>query len=187
MYFGYIMQNFKVSMTKLVKTLIILFCLTLILAKDVSAETLIYESSARPRSRFIEASIDRRQLALKRFLKTHNSPLAKHSKNLVSAADQYHLDWRLVAAIAGVESTFGKNTPVNSYNAYGWANGAYYFNSWEESIVVVSETLRTRYIDRGATNISKIARIYAPPSQSWAWKVRYFMQKIEPLPVEFAL
>jgi len=93
----------------------------------------------------------------------------------------------MVAAISGVESTFGKRIPENSYNAYGWANGNYYFESWEDSIAIVSKTLREKYYDRGATTLNQIARRYAPPSSSWAWKVNYFMEKIDPVPLPFTI
>lgn len=131
--------------------------------------------------------LDLRAVRLKRYLKSHNSPLSDYSHEFVKYADEYGLDYRLVPAIAGVESTFGKRIPANSFNAYGWANGKYYFESWEHSIEVVSKTLREKYYDRGADTLPKIARRYAPPSKSWSWKVTYFMDKIDPLPVEFDL
>lgn len=116
---------------------------------------------------------------LRRFLAYYDSPLASYAPVFIETASKYNLDWKLVAAITGVESTFGKAIPFNSYNAYGWANGAYYFKSWEESIGVVSKTLRENYVNRGADTVEKIAPIYAPPSQTWAGKVLYFMDKIE--------
>jgi hypothetical protein len=111
--------------------------------------------------------------------------LAEYAEELVAASDKYGLDWRLVPAISGVESTFGKHIPKGSYNAYGWANGDYRFKSWEDSIEIVSQTLRTKYIDRGAPSINKIARRYAPPSTTWARNVKFFMYKIEAFPVAF--
>ena len=122
---------------------------------------------------------DPRVSVLEDYLKSHNSPLAPYASHFIERADFYGLqDWRLVPAITGVESTFGKAIPKNSYNAYGWANGAYSFNSWEESIDVVTKSLKTKYIDRGANTIEKIGRIYAPPSHTWAGKVHFFMDKI---------
>jgi hypothetical protein len=116
------------------------------------------------------------------FLKNENSPLTGYADEMVEAADNYNLDWRLVPAITGVESSFGKRIPYNSYNAYGWNNGDFRFNSWSESIWHVSKTLKERYINRGATTVFAISRIYAPPSSTWAGKVNYFMGKIENTP-----
>ncbi|MFI5240846.1 MAG: hypothetical protein ACHQUA_00230 [Microgenomates group bacterium] len=130
---------------------------------------------------------DYRVYRLKNYLNSHNSPLAEYSEEFIQYADTYDIDWRMVPAISGVESTFGKRIPQNSYNAYGWANGEYRFTSWEDSIDHVSMTLKTKYIDKGAPSIAKIARRYAPPSTTWGTKVKFFMKKIDPLPLEFSL
>jgi hypothetical protein len=132
-------------------------------------------------------SRDIRVNRLETFFLSYNSPLAKYSDKFIEVADKYNIDWRLIPAITGVESTFGKRIPQSSYNAYGWANGKYRFSSWDESIEVVGKTLREKYYDREAQTIKLIARRYAPPSSTWAGKVKYFMQKIEPLPVNFDL
>ena len=129
---------------------------------------------------FLQCKVaDPRVAVLQDYLETHNSPLAPYASHFIERADYYGLpDWRLVPAITGVESTFGKAIPKNSYNAYGWANGAYSFDSWEESIDHVTRTLKTKYFDRGANTVEKIGRIYAPPSKTWAGNVHFFMDKI---------
>ena len=126
-------------------------------------------------------------LRLKSFLSKYDSPLKEYSYDFISASDKYGLDWRLLPSITGVESTFGKRIPYNSYNAYGWNNGNYKFESWEHSIDHVSEFLKVRYVDRGYDTIDKIAPIYAPPSSDWAWKVKYFANKLDPVVLEFDL
>jgi len=123
--------------------------------------------------------VDERVIKLEKFLKSYNSPLAEYADKIVEAADRYGLDWKLVPAITGVESTFGKQIPAGSYNAYGWANGAFYFQSWEQSIDLVSKTLKEKYIDRGLDTPYKMGPIYAPPSKTWAWKITYFMNKLD--------
>jgi len=122
---------------------------------------------------------DSRVEKLEAFLANYDSPLAPYAEQFVRAADRYQLDWRLVPAITGVESTFGKQIPANSYNAYGWANGAFYFQSWEQSIDYVSQYLKEKYVDRGLDTPYKMGPVYAPPSRTWAGKVIYFMKQIE--------
>lgn len=122
---------------------------------------------------------------LRNFLEKYNSPLSGYAADFVAYADMNGIDYRMVPAISGVESTFGKQIPYNSYNAYGWANGEYTFKSWPDSIATVSSTLKTKYIDAGASTIAKIARRYAPPSTTWAGKVTYFIGKIDRLPLDF--
>jgi len=122
---------------------------------------------------------DNRAVKLKAYLASHNSPLTDYADQFVNSADQYQIDWKLVPAITGVESTFGKRIPFNSYNAYGWSNGAYQFESWEQSIDHVSKFLKEKYLDRGLDTPQKINPVYAPPSPDWGWKVAFFMEKIE--------
>ena len=116
---------------------------------------------------------------LKAFLIKHQSPLAAYTQELIKAAEIYQLDWKLLPAISGVESTFGKRIPPGSYNAYGWNNGNRYFVSWEDSINQVSQALREKYVNRGLDTPYKMGPIYAPPSPTWATKVVYFMEQIE--------
>lgn len=168
------------------KLLLALVLLSLLVPKNVAAQE-HYEASASLKGDSTEATFDMRVTELKQYLESHNSPLAEYAEDFIKYSDQYGLDWRLVPAITGVESTFGKRIPYNSYNAYGWANGKYSFSSWEESIGHVSKTLAEKYIARGANTSSEIGRIYAPPSSTWSSKVEFFKNKIEPLPVEFAL
>lgn len=129
--------------------------------------------------KIMAAANDERVRKLRAYFAKHNSPLEPYAYDFVYYADLYGLDWKLVPAITGVESTFGKRIPKNSYNAYGWANGAYAFTSWEQSIEHVTRTLKTKYYDRGLTTVPKIARVYAPPSNTWGNNVLFFMGKIE--------
>lgn len=123
---------------------------------------------------------DPRVTQLSELLNYYKSPLAPYAPVFIQKADEYGLpDWRLVPAIAGVESTFGKRIPQNSYNAYGWANGNYSFKNWEDSIDVVTKTLKQKYYARGADTVEEIAAIYAPPSKTWANNVHFFMTKLD--------
>src|SRR3972149_11598763 len=78
----------------------------------------------------IKAKKDDRKQRRETYLTSNGSPLAPYSREFIRIADKYGLDWKLLPAIAGVESTFGRFIPFGSYNAYGWHNGKYYFNSW---------------------------------------------------------
>ena len=159
-----------------------------IFPNTVAAASLHSEDSAKIKEiKFAEAVeiqevavSDPRVTALRKFLEFYKSPLAPYAEIFVREADEHNLpDWRLVPAIAGVESTFGKRIPYRSYNAYGWANGGYQFQSWEDSIDVVSKALSEKYYGRGANTVQKIARIYCPPSSTWAGNVTFFMNKLQ--------
>jgi len=127
---------------------------------------------------------DFRVAKLQAFLARYDSPLTSYAQVFIDVADEYQIDWKLVPAITGVESTFGKQILYNSYNAYGWNNGNYYFKSWEDSLKIISKALKEKYFDRGLDTPYKIGPVYAPPSKTWAGKVNYFMQKIEQIDTE---
>jgi hypothetical protein len=158
--------------------------LALLLPINISAQE-VAESSAVLKIVGSDQGYDFRVENLKAYLLRFNSPLAEYAVDFVGYADENGLDYRMVPAISGVESTFGKRIPQNSYNAYGWANGDHSFKSWDESIKTVSEALNTKYIQKGAVSLPQIARRYAPPSTTWGKNVKFFMGKIDPLPVSF--
>lgn len=116
------------------------------------------------------------------FLDKYDSPLKIYSREFVEQAEANDLDYRLVVAISGVESTFGKQIPTNSYNAWGWGiygDNMIRFGSYPEAISTISKSLRERYIDDwGAKNVYQIGRLYAA-SPTWAQRVDYFMGRIE--------
>ncbi len=126
---------------------------------------------------------DPRVEKLQNYLASRNSPLAGETTNFIHEADHWGIDWKLVAAIAGVESTFGKHIPTSSYNAWGWgvytgATDGIHFENWHDGISKVSAGLKSNYIDRGAVTVEQIGRIYAA-SPNWSWKVRFFLEQID--------
>ena len=122
---------------------------------------------------------DRRAEILQAYLARYNSPLQAHAADFIEAADTYNMDWKLVPAIAGVESTFGKHIP-GGYNGWGWGvygNQALGFKSWRHGIFTVAEGLKKNYIDKGLTTPIAMNRIYAS-SPTWGTKVNYFLNDI---------
>ena len=118
---------------------------------------------------------------LEAFLEKYDSPLAPSAKSFVNSAETHDLDFRLVAAISGVESTFGKQCPTNSYNCWGWGiygDNMIYFKSYNEAIETISKGIRERYINQWkAETVYDIGRYYAA-SPTWAIRVDYFMNQI---------
>lgn len=160
---------------------IVVFALLFLLTKPVSAMEQITESTATLAAH--EVSKDHRVEHLEKFLKSHRSPLANEAEHFVEAADTYNLDWKLVAAISGTESTFGEHIPPGSHNAWGWgiptgAQSGLSFKDWDSAITAVSKGLRENYFDRGAKTIEQVGRIYAA-SPVWASHVKFFLNKIE--------
>lgn len=128
-------------------------------------------------------AIDPRVIKLRGYLDYYNAPVAEYAKDFIKEADTYNLDWKLVAAISGLESTYCKFIPSYSYNCWGWgiptgASDGIHFKNFSDGIHVVSQGLRQHYQDQGAITIEQIGRIYAA-SPTWAQRVRMIMGNIE--------
>ncbi|MCH7541267.1 glucosaminidase domain-containing protein [Patescibacteria group bacterium] len=130
---------------------------------------------------FITASVkgqqDNRSQRLGKFLKKQGSPMASEAKSLVKIADKYGFDWTLLAAIAGVESTFGRFVPLGSHNAYGWHNGNFYFNSWASASEYVAKGITVKWGHMGEITPWKIGPYYAE-TPNWAARVSSNMSLI---------
>lgn len=128
---------------------------------------------------------DGRSKIIENFFKGFNSPLALHSKEFVTVADKYNLDYKLLPAIAMQESNGGQKVIKDSYNPFGY--GIYgkmviRFPNWQEAIEKVGKALREDYLDQGLNSPSQIMAKYTPPSAKsdgrWAKGVSHFMEQL---------
>lgn len=135
---------------------------------------------------FEAKKMDQRAEILQAYLNRYDSPLKGQAQDFIDAADTYGLDWKLVPAIAGVESTFGKFIP-GGYNAWGWGvygTQAIYFDSWRDGIFTVSEGLKKNYIGRGLNDPYAINKMYST-SPAWGSHVTYFLEDMEKFEKEY--
>jgi len=189
MFQDFLMSKISIKKTVLKRLFFISLFLPLILSNSVQAAEKINLHQQQIEARVI----DPRAQILQEYLAQYNSPLQNHASSFVEAADLYNLDWKLVAAISGVESTFGKFVPggttpqYSSYNAWGWGvygTQAIYFKSWREGIFTVSEGLRKNYFNKGLTNPYVINRVYAA-SPTWGSNVTYFLNSMNKFEKEY--
>ncbi|KKS11513.1 hypothetical protein A2617_02965 [Candidatus Daviesbacteria bacterium RIFOXYD1_FULL_41_10] len=173
------LQDFFVVTKRL---LLLLLIIPLLSSQPAPAEGDLSE----PKIEVEAKQFDSRAQMLSSYLSKYNSPLQYQAQHFVDAADENNLDWKLVASIAGVESTFGKFIP-GGYNAWGWGvygTNAIYFNSWKDGIYTVSRGLRQNYFNRGLTTPDSINRVYAA-SPTWGTKVSYFLTDMEEFEKEY--
>lgn len=167
---------------KHIQTILLIIVLSLFMRTQVYAfDHEISDASAQANASVV--SQDARILHLTKYLEAKNSPLSDYAAVFVGEADRLNINWKLVAAIAGVESTFGKHIPTNSYNAWGWGvftgqQDGIHFTGWDDGIRTVSEGLKYNYIDKGRTTVDQIGRIYAA-SGTWSQKVKWMLSDIE--------
>ncbi len=121
----------------------------------------------------------RRVWRLQKFLSKYESPLVNSSTKFIEVSEKYNLDWRILVAISGIESTFGKFIPYGSYNSFGYDNGQARFSSFDESIDVLGRYLYEMK-NRGLESVEKLGPIYTPPNfRNWIASVNYFMNEID--------
>lgn len=85
---------------------------------------------------------DERIAKVQSYFESYNMPAADYAHAFVTYADEYGIDWTLVASIAYLESTGFKKTCQNaSFSGLGWGSCKIDFPSFEESIRVVSMNL----------------------------------------------
>lgn len=140
------------------------------------------QSAAGEQSFEITAS-DARAPLIKRFFASYRSPLAEEADTFISVAEKYHLDFRLLPAIAMHESGGGKAIPSNSFNPFGfgiYAGNVTRFASWAEGIDRVGKAMKTDYMDRGLKTPEEIMSKYTPSSNgAWAAGIKDFMNEIK--------
>ncbi len=124
--------------------------------------------------------LDNRAIILHDYFAKYNSPLQDQAQNFIDAADKYNVDWKLVPAIAGAESTFGKQIP-GGFNGWGWGvygDQALYFKSWKDGIYTVTQGIREKYLNKGLTTPFEMNHVYAA-SPYWGGHVAYFVNDIQ--------
>jgi hypothetical protein len=123
---------------------------------------------------------DPRAVQMRVVLAKYNSPMIGLEDVLIKTAEKYGLDWTLMAAIAGTESSFAKRMPHNCNNPYGWGiygDNKICFKTLEESIEGVASGLAKKY---NISSIESIARTYNKVStDGWISHTKFFMNKIK--------
>lgn len=126
---------------------------------------------------------DARVAAVADFFRKYNSDLLPYAQNVVTSADKYNLDYRLIPAIAMQESTLCKKAPKDSYNCWGfgiYGKNLARFSNYPEAIDTVTKTLATQYKDKGLETPEQIMAKYTPSNNgAWADSVNLFMNQLQ--------
>ncbi len=120
---------------------------------------------------------------LRQFFQKYDSPLADYTTTIIDTAREYHLDPRLIPAIAMQETNLCAKSKEGSHNCWGYgvtSNQYKFFDSYQEGIVTVTRSLAEHYRDKyGLVTPEEIEKMYTPSSNgSWAASVRYFMNQL---------
>jgi hypothetical protein len=117
--------------------------------------------------------IDERAEKIDSYLAQWDLPLSGYGTERVAASDQYGIDWRILPALAMLETTGGKNlcdnvrNVIRNKNAFGYGGCSIYFATFEEAFDAVAKTIsgngeNTADLYSGKT-IEEILEVYNPP------------------------
>jgi hypothetical protein len=98
------------------------------------------------------------------------------AEDFLIAADRHGVDWRLLPAIAMVESSGGKYHPAN--NIFGWNNGNYRFESIPASIYYLAFRLSSMEYYR-QKDLDGVLWTYNP-IPGYSGKIKNAMRQIDP-------
>jgi len=175
------------TLTPLILVLSLLL-LSLTFQKNISFENQnakVAYAALPPSSGVLKAEIvqeDARLAVVREFFQKYKSPLLANATDVITSADKYGLDYRLIPAIAMQESNLCKKTIKDSYNCWGF--GIYgkkvtRFDNYKEAIDTVTKTLANQYKAKGLETAEEIMSKYTPSSNgSWANGVNHFMNQL---------
>jgi len=123
---------------------------------------------------------DSRCQALRNLFLRYQSPLHKLALTFVRTADSHNLDWRLLPAIAMVETSGGKHG--NRTNVFGWNSGRTHFKSVEAGIAFVAGRFTHSPLYAGRTAMGIILK-YNPAKIAYPPKVKRYMLELSSDPV----
>jgi hypothetical protein len=103
--------------------------------------------------------------SLNAYLKSKESPLEGEGPNFMKWGLQYNIDPRLMVAIAGAESTFGKNLQAGNFNPFGLLyNSAdpYHsdYESWDHAIKGLGYSLSNKKNGYDLSNTENMYKTY---------------------------
>jgi hypothetical protein len=122
---------------------------------------------------------DLRTTRLKKFLTKLSCPVAYLSEEFVRAADDNHLDWRLLPSIAIIESGGGKAYIREKNNIFGWGGGEINFTSVKAGLHTVAHELGRGPLYRLHSSLGKL-HLYNP-DENYAQQVMAVMRRISPV------
>ena len=119
---------------------------------------------------------DARLESLKLFLQKRNSPIENLAADFVAASDRYNLDWRLLPAIAVLESGAGERYMNN--NIFGWDSCKVHFVSVRTGIHHVASRLANSKLYKDK-DLDGILRTYNP-YESYPGRIKRIMRSLGP-------
>jgi hypothetical protein len=117
---------------------------------------------------------DPRFHVLVNFFAARHAPAQSLASEFLDAADQNHLDWRLLPSLSFIETEGGKTSRNN--NLFGWNSGRHRFPTARAAIYNTAATLAHGKLYRNK-DLNGILHTYNP-RPTWIQRVKAVMQSI---------
>lgn len=105
---------------------------------------------------------------IERFLRAYGSPMAPYARHIVRAGMRNDIDPRVIVAIAGVESSYGRHAP--GFNAWGWGRARW--GSWSHAIHGFSRSVSANYRSLRTGRFERAAGAYCGQRCRGRWDAR---------------
>lgn len=132
----------------------------------------------KPVTQVAPTASDPRTDRLKKYFARLRCPVSYLAEDFIHAADDNHLDWRLLPSISVIESGGGKVYRNN--NIFGWANGDHLFPTLRSAINEVAFKLGKSALYRNRDIDGKL-RIYNSEVEAYPDNVKAVMNQISPV------
>ncbi len=109
----------------------------------------------------------------------YNSPMSGYAELIIKRAVECGGDYRIIIAIAGNESGFGR-IPYKLYNPYGYLDGVQY-SGWEESLYIITCKVSAGFLAPCNQDLNCIINKYGghdTDKPKWVRNIQYFMNQL---------
>lgn len=146
---------------------------------QVEVNTLNEAIATKKEQERIRMEIEQNTQRIEAILARYNSPMQGYGHIIASKAYECGGDFRVLTAIAGNESGFGR-IPYKLYNPYGYLDGVQY-SGWEESLNFLSCVISRRFLKPCNNDLVCIISTYGGPDtdkERWVRNIQFFINQI---------
>lgn len=146
---------------------------------DVKVQELNKAIEEKREQERIQAEIEHNTQKIEAILARYNSPMQGYGHIIARKAYECGGDYRVLTAIAGNESGFGR-IPYKLYNPYGYLDGVQY-SGWDTALEFLSCVISQRFLKPCNNDLACIIRTYGGSDtnkEQWIRNIQFFINQI---------
>ncbi len=126
-----------------------------------------------------ERVLEEKAAKIEALFSRYNSPMSGLGKLIINRATECGGDYKIIVAIAGNESGFGR-IPYKLYNPFGYLDGVQYAN-WEDAVNQISCKISKEFLKPCNNDLTCVISTYGGPDTDkpkWISNITYFMSQL---------